>query len=340
VLSSGAETVREWRRRPRDLPVPAQPATGGGELDLAVLDPEVPVLSAIVIAHDDEATIERSVRSVVEQTCPVPFEVVVAVSGSDRTADVVRSRFPEVTVIDLGKRALPGAARNAGLAVASGDYVSFPGSHIELPQGSLAARIEAHENGWPMVTGSVLNGTTTRSGWASYFLDNSSSLPGRPSGQLDGAPARCSYFRDILLEVGGFPEDLRAGEDTVVNQALWRRGYRAYRDQGVTLVHRTPCTNPATLLSHHFQRGIALGRILAHRSGRQGERRTPRLPVRFLASRARHRLADTDLRVAQWGGGLGERYDRVRPLVKLGVGAAWAGSLLGWLRRRPTGAGY
>ena len=31
-------------------------------------------------------------------------------------------------------------------------------------------------------------------------------------------------MRDHLLAVGGFPEDMRAGEDTVVNVELSRRG--------------------------------------------------------------------------------------------------------------------
>src|SRR5205807_1213398 len=49
----------------------------------------LPVLSAIVISHNDETTIARAVRSVVNQTCVEPFEVIVVVSGSDGTARVV-----------------------------------------------------------------------------------------------------------------------------------------------------------------------------------------------------------------------------------------------------------
>lgn len=63
--------------------------------------------------------------------------------------------------------ALPGEARNAGLALARGRCVTFPGSHIELPQGSLAARVDAHLAGWGMVTNTTRAGTRTASGWAS-----------------------------------------------------------------------------------------------------------------------------------------------------------------------------
>ena len=314
---------RPWRERPAGFPVLASgDATGSVELDLEALDPGAPLLSAIVISRDDEATIERSVRAVVEQDCPQPFEVIVAVSGHDRTEEIVRARFPGVIVTRVPEPGLPGAARNAGLALARGEYVSFPGSHVELSQGSLAARLRAHEQGWSMVTASVRNGTPTPAGWAAYFLDHSTSLPGRPPGELPGAPAHCSYVREFLLEVGGFPEDMRAGEDTVVNNELWRRGHKAFRSTEAELVHRNPCTTPARLVRHHFIRGRALARILREGGRRFGRRQL----ARYFAGYARRRLSDTDVRVLTWGDGLEERYSSVRRWVKTGIAAAWAGA--------------
>ena len=151
-----------------------------------------PVLSAIVISHNDEATIAHTLKSVVEQKTDEPFEVIAVTSGSDRTAEIIGTTFPSVRLIVLEGDALPGRARNAGLAVASGAFVSFPGSHVELPPGSLAARIAAHRRGYAMVTGTLLNGTPTLAGWASYFLDNVAELHGRPSEELSAAPSHCS----------------------------------------------------------------------------------------------------------------------------------------------------
>ncbi len=329
---------RAWVPRPPGMPVLADPLEHGvgSELDLAELDPSAPLLSAIVISRDNAATIERTVRAVVAQECPEPFEVIVAASGSDGTADIARRSFPGVTVIDVAEPGLPGAARNAGLAVARGDYVSFPGSHVELPPGSLAARMTAHDRGYTMVTGSVVNGTHTRSGWAAYFLDHSGSLPGRPSGELDATPAHCSYTREALLEVGGFPEDMRAGEDTVVNGELWRRGHTAYRDSAIVLTHRNRSRRPWHLARHHFVRGRAFGRILLGRYPGGSPRRRSGV-LSFLAGYPRWRMETTGSRVRRWGDELREEYRRARPLVVLGALAAGAGACFQVLLSRRGG---
>ena len=313
-LLTAAGEANPWEPRPDGLPVVPE----GAPLDL-----DGPVLSAIVISRNDEDRIEQVVRAVVDQESPEPFEVIVVVSGTDRTAEIVRERFPHVAVIRLEGRALPGRARNAGLEAARGEFISFPGSHVELPPGSLAARIRAHQLGHALVTGTTLNGTDTRSGWATYFLDHSSVLPGRPSQRLTGPPAHCSYIRDHLVAAGGFPEDMRAGEDTVVNVELTRRGLVGYRAADVTIVHRSPCTNPLRLLRHHFQRGRGLGRIVLRDQRRGGRAVRRAIGVGYLRRRLRTLAGNVD----RWADdGLRTKYRRSRPLIAAGAVAALAGA--------------
>ncbi|MGH2710773.1 MAG: glycosyltransferase family 2 protein [Actinomycetota bacterium] len=319
--------VRPWERRPPGMPVLLKDAERG---DLASLDLEAPALSVVVISHNDEETIEASVRSILEQECPEPFEVIVVSSGTDRTAEVVRSTFPLVEVVELPDRALPGRARNAGLKIARGEYVSFPGSHVRLQPGTLAARLRAHDEGHAMVTGSAFNGTRTGSGWASYFLDHAGSLPGRPSGPLGGAPAHCSYLRHVLLEAGGFPENMRTAEDTVVNLKLWRQGYRAYREQEIGFIHSSPCRNPWRLMLHHFRRGRGWAKSLLHDYAEVGGL----LAARPLRGYMRRRLGGTRRSVERWGGDLLATYGRHHFLVVLGVISAWVGTWFELLRPR------
>jgi UDP-N-acetylmuramoyl-L-alanyl-D-glutamate--2,6-diaminopimelate ligase len=242
-----------------------------------------------------------------------------------------------VRLVELAGPALPGEARNAGLRVTRGRYISFPGSHVELPRGSLAARLRAHDLGYTMVTGAVINGASTRAGWASYFLDQFLSLPGQPSHPMTRPPSHCSYAHDALLEVGGFPEDLRTGEDTAVNTRLYRLGHRAYRSSEVQLIHTSPCTTTGELVRHHFKRGGGYTRLLLE-SVRRGEQRVDRALVRRLVvGYLPTRLRAIERNVRTYGGDLRRAYRWARPLVVLGAVGAWAGI---WYRLLVDAAGY
>lgn len=331
--------VRPWTpRRAQRLLVPDTTRSAAEPADTVANDGAV-VLSAIVISQNDEDIIERCVRSVVEQSCPEAFEVIVVTSGSDRTAEIVRQQFPEVTVVELPRPALPGEARNAGLDVARGEYVSFPGSHVMLPPGSLAARIRAHDLGFSMVTGSILNGAESRAGWASYFLDHFLSLPGQASRRLRFAPSHCSYTHEALLEVGGFPEERRTGEDTEVNRRLFLVGHAAYRSAELTLMHRSPCETAWQLSRHHFKRGVGYSAILVE-SVHQGRQKVDgalihRLAIAYVPARLRG--IHTSVRNEP---ALQEAYRQARPLIVLGAISAWAGIWYELLRssRGRTGA--
>ena len=198
--------------------------------------------------------------------------------------------------------------------------------------GSLEARLSAHEDGWAMVTGATFNGNQTRAGWASYFLDHSTLLPGRPAGELSAAPTHCSYVRFLLDRVGGFPEEMRAGEDTVVNLELFRRGYSAYREPGAAFIHASRASTFRALWGHHRTRGRAWGRILLanHRSRwRLVLRRGPRLAIEAV-----RRAVAIRANVRRWGTPE-ERavFRRAFPLVALGALAASVGTWRELLRR-------
>ena len=84
-----------------------------------------PVLSAVVFAYRNEDTILRAVSSLVQQDFEEPFEVIVATSGGDRTAELARQNFPGVRVVESPVRMMPGGARNLGMKLACGEIIAF-----------------------------------------------------------------------------------------------------------------------------------------------------------------------------------------------------------------------
>jgi glycosyltransferase involved in cell wall biosynthesis len=333
ALLSDPAVVEAWPARPRNLAVLL-----GGEgryVDrLSELDDvaAAPAITAVVIAQNDVAVIDRAIGALINQEVDEEFEIILVCSGADGTVEHVRNNYPTVRCVQLPAPALPGEARNAGLWMARGEYVTFPGSHVWLLPGSLGARLHAHDDGWDLVTGSVVNGNTTRAGWASYFLDHSTQTPSRPSGEYWGAPGHVSYVTRDVRAVGGFPEDMRAGEDTVVNHRLFFAGKRTFFCAPAAFAHASPSTSRGQLLSHHFQRGRALGRIIrSRRSGRTDLawlRTTISLPARRLRTIAGAvRAADDDLR---------RQYRTVRGLVVAGALSASTGTWTELLSRKQT----
>ena len=330
VLLSEAEAQRFGPLTEQDSPdvTPGDDpeTTGAGE-------DEMP-LSVVMISYNDERTIARTVSSIAGQVVSDPFEVIVVTSGSDRTAAIVREGFPGVRLIELPRRALPGEARNAGLRVASGTFVSFPGSHVELPPGSLQARLDAHRRGNPMVTGVAVNGNRTAAGWASYFIDHHAGLPGHRPARIAGPPAHCSYARRPLLEAGGFPEGVRSAEDTRVNQLLVSRGYVAFREPAIRFIHSSPCRTVRKLVSHHVTRGRGWGRLALARTPDD----EPVIDHEFLRQRLTVHvpswIARIDRGVARAEPELVDQYRTSRRLVLVGVVAGWAGMWFEILRPR------
>lgn len=330
-LTSVPRRLQQLAPRGRLLPALAHAPV----VDEVGLEPDEPALSVVIIGRGDSPGLARAVAAAVGQEVDEPFEVVVVTSGPGHAAEQVSAAHPQVRVVRLSEPALPGAARNAGLAASRGRWITFPGSHVELTPGSLARRLAAHRAGWPMVTEVMVNGTDTSAGWASWFLDNTGFLPGAEPAPLTVAPIRCSYHRSLLEEVGGFP-DVRTGEDTAVNEYLFEQGYGAWWETSCVTIHHSPCTSLSRLVRHHHQRGRGRARLLMDEweRGTLSGRAVVSAALRWMPGRLRwmHGQVQTTDRQTRY------RYRRVLPQIVAGAGAAALGCWLGlarefWQRR-------
>lgn len=98
-----------------------------------------PLTSVVIAAYNMERTLGATLESVLAQDYD-PVETIVVDDGStDGTAAVVRS-FAGVRYLHQ-ERAGPSAARNRGVAEASGDFVAFVDADDEVPATKLSLQV-------------------------------------------------------------------------------------------------------------------------------------------------------------------------------------------------------
>ena len=191
--------------------------------------PDRPLVSVVVPAFNAEATLEATLRSAAAQTWR-HFEIIIVDDGStDSTVEVAR-RFcesePRSRLLSTGNRGAA-AARNSGIAASRGEFVAFLDSddlwHPQKLEKQVAIALSD-----PAI------------GLVYSFYDcvdvQGNSIPGPQQFEVNGAAFwRHLYWnfvgsasgifasRAALLELGGFPESLRQGEDVVLQLQLAAR---------------------------------------------------------------------------------------------------------------------
>lgn len=102
------------------------------------------LVSVIVPVYNAEAYLESALRSIRTQDYR-PIEIIVVDDGStDRSADIARS-YEDVQYLHQ-PNAGPSAARNAGLAVAKGEFVAFLDADDEWLPRKLAIQVSYHRD--------------------------------------------------------------------------------------------------------------------------------------------------------------------------------------------------
>lgn len=148
----------------------------------------VPGVSVVIPVFNRAATVERAVRSVLEQSPPV-LEVLVIDDGStDETARVVGQIAAQDSRIRYVRQPHAGAnaARNRGIELAEGTLVAFQDSDDEWLPGKLQAQLTARQ---------------AAGGPALVFCRQAVHEPGRPCRLVpDGAVPPGGHRRQLLRE--------------------------------------------------------------------------------------------------------------------------------------------
>jgi glycosyltransferase involved in cell wall biosynthesis len=158
-----------------------------------------PLVSVVMPAYNAERHIAEAVNSVLAQTYR-PLEIIVVDDGStDATAETVRRLGPRVRFTTQAN-AGAGAARNRGVAMATGRYIAFLDADDSWPPEKLARQVEILETnpGCDLVFGQV-----------QQFVHGGDDLGGPEPGIL---PGTLLARREAFQRVGPLAEDLKLGE--------------------------------------------------------------------------------------------------------------------------------
>lgn len=187
-----------------------------------------PLVSVIVPAFNCAGVVGAALRSALSQT-EVSTQIIVVDDGStDDTRHVLESFGDRIEILCQSNRG-PGAARNAGMRIARGDYIAFLDADDVWVPGKLAmqvARLEAHSRTdavycrWH-VWESEVDGRFLVPIWATHSVDQKAGLKDDASGNLYASLLlSCHILTSTLVmrsslreRVGWFDEDLRCGED-------------------------------------------------------------------------------------------------------------------------------
>ena len=218
--------------------------THGDSLQLAEMNEQLPIVSAIIPAYNAADYIGAALDSIFSQTM-TDYEVIVINDGSPDTVQLEQALAPYLSRIVYLKQENRGAAaaRNAGLRIARGRFVAFlDADDFWLPE-FLSEQIRFLEtSGADMVyADALLIGSVSQQGRTymeltpSHGKVTSVSLLNATSNVItSGVLARAAS----IIEVGMFDEGIKRGHDFDLWLKLAKQGARIDFQRKVLLQHR------------------------------------------------------------------------------------------------------
>jgi glycosyltransferase involved in cell wall biosynthesis len=82
-------------------------------------------VTVVIPVYNGERFIQRAVNSILKQTYPVSQIIVVDDGSKDRTRDIVETDYAEQVTLLCQQNGGPAKARNAGLRIATGEFIAF-----------------------------------------------------------------------------------------------------------------------------------------------------------------------------------------------------------------------
>ena len=157
-------------------------------------------IAVVVPVRRAESTIRDTIASLSEQTKDLGVEIIVAVSETDPTCQILRLLEPEHgfrLLVIPGRHSVPELRRDAVLATQAA-YVFITEDHCLFPHDWIPRLVEALD-GAGVSGGGVKNGRLSWTGWAQYFTRYAIFQPPLTDGRTKHLPGtNACYKREVL----------------------------------------------------------------------------------------------------------------------------------------------
>jgi GT2 family glycosyltransferase len=197
-------------------------------------------ISVVIAAYNGASTIADCLQSVEQAANGRRCEIIVVESSGDGTADIVRERFPGVTLIQSPERLTAGGARNRGFGAARGRLVFVTDQDCIVPPDWVERfeRLFADASVGAAGGSIAMHNGNNLSSFALYVLEFLTHFPrGGAPRKNHGYLLGCnSAYRAEPLRLVAFP-DQTLGEDVLFSNELQRRGFDLLYDPTITVNH-------------------------------------------------------------------------------------------------------
>ena len=158
------------------------------------------MISVLLPVRRAEATIAKTVESLLAQCVGQDVEVILAVCQGDQSLSGLVLSKPLRALNVKGPAGVP-QLRRAAAAVACGDYLVITEDHCRFPVDWLSGLVQAAaRNAGAVCGGPVDNGRDTLAGWAQYFTRYSAFLPVGPERAQHSLPGNNAVYPRALID--------------------------------------------------------------------------------------------------------------------------------------------
>ena len=293
------------------------------------------MISVVIPSYNSRHTIYLCITSLLQQTCSVPYEIIVVDSSIDGTDLYIQKAFPNVNLIHLDYHAFAAEARNIGIQKSKNSLIAFLDSDCIASKKWLNQIVVTFkDNNNLMACGGSIIPYNDRSlvSLSEYFLSFAEFSPLSPARRIRTMPHCNVVYRKSVFKQCGKIDNLPAGEDTYFNNKLGSHNIILWFNplQKVQHIHREGFID---FVKHQYflGKGFAENRHKVNLPGSKAAR------LKLYPILSVYKCLLMVLRMAKWHKQYLHKLPLLFPIITAGLGALTAGNYVFHVKKSGPG---